>query len=132
MVQVGVVYKSDGNVDIRSLPLSVKLKVLVSHTIDNSVFLSGDLSKLDGLKEEAMLKKVDRYMEAINSYLSDPKFDNESELYVIYDVDDQEIVKTALSHPEYSIYAKQYVKFNSDLVALQAILSGVVILRRVL
>lgn len=132
MIKVGTVYKSDGNVDIRSLPLNVKLKVLISHTIDNSVFLSGDLSKLDGLKEEAMLKKVDRYIEAINSYLSDPKFDDEPELYIIYDIDDQEAVKSALGHPEYSIYTKQYVKFNSDLVALQAILSGVVILRRVL
>jgi hypothetical protein len=132
MVQVGVVYKSDGNVDVRSLPLNVKLKVLISHTIDNSVFLSGNLSKFDLLKEDEMLKKVDRYTEAINSYLSDPKFDNESELYIIYNIDDQDIVKTALGHPEYSIYAKQYVKFNSDLVALQAVLSGVVILRRVL
>lgn len=132
MVKVGTVYKSNGGVDLRGLPNSVKVKLLISHTIDNSAFLSGDLSKLEDLNEEVRLKKVDKYVEAINSYLSEPKFDNLSEIYLIYDIDDKDIVKDALSHPEYSVYTKSELKFNEDLISLGAILEGVTILRRVL
>lgn len=132
MTKVGVVYQSDGNIDIRPLPLSVKLKVLISHTIDNSAFLSGDFNKLNQLKEEVDIKKIDRYVEAISAYLADPVFEDESEIYVIYDIDDRELVQTAVGHPQFSVYHRQFLNFNTDLATLEAYLNGVLLLRRIL
>lgn len=132
MTKVGVVYKSDGNIDIRPLPLKVKLKVLISHTIDSSAFLSGDFNKLTQMKDEVDIKKIDRYVEAISAYLADPVFEDESEIYVLYDVDDKELVQTAIGHPQFSVYHRQFLSFNSDLATLEAYLTGVLLLRRIL
>lgn len=132
MTKVGVVYKSDGNIDIRPLPLKVKLKVLISHTIDSSAFLSGDFNKYAALKDEADIKKIDRYVEAVSAYLADPIFEDEEEVYVLYDIDDRELIETAIGHPQFSVYQKQFMKFNQDLETLQAYLTGVLLLRRVL
>lgn len=132
MTKVGVVYKSDGNIDIRPLPLSVKIKVLISHTIDNSAFLSGDFSKLNQLKDEVDIKKIDRYIEAISAYLSEPIFEDETEIYVLYDIDDKELVQTAIGHPQFSVYHRQFLTYNSDLETLEAYLTGVLLLRRIL
>lgn len=132
MTKVGTVWKSDGNIDIRPLPLKVKLKVLVSHTIDSSAFLSGDFNKLNQMKEEVDIKKIDRYVEAISAYLAEPVFEDESEIYVIFDIDDKELVQTAIGHPQFSVYHRQFLKFNSDLETLEAYLTGVLLLRRIL
>lgn len=132
MTKVGVVYKSDGNIDIRPLPLAVKLKVLISHTIDSSAFLSGDFDKLSKLKEDGDIKKIDRYVEAMSAYISDPVFDDAEEIYILYDIEDKELIQTAISHPQFSVYHRQFLNFNSDLAALEAYLSGVLLLRRIL
>lgn len=132
MTKVGVVYKSDGNIDIRPLPLSVKLKVLISHTVDSSAFLSGDFNKLAQLKDDADTKKIDRYVEAIAAYLAEPIFEDENELYVLYDIEDTELVKVAIGHPQFTVYHRQFLNFNSDLATLKAYLTGVLLLRRVL
>ncbi|MFF2798196.1 hypothetical protein [Lysinibacillus xylanilyticus] len=132
MTKVGVKWTSDGDIDIRPLPLKVKLKVLVSHTIDNSAFLSGDFNKLNQLKEEVDIKKIDRYVEAISAYLADPLFDDEPEIYILYDIDDKELVQTAIGHPQFSVYHRQFLSFNSDLATLEAYLTGVLLLRRIL
>lgn len=132
MTKVGVVYQSDGNIDIRPLPLSVKLKVLISHTIDNSAFLSGDFNKLNKLKEEVDIKKIDRYVEAISAYLADPVFEDESEIYVIYEIEDKELIQTAVGHPQFTVYHRQFLNFNTDLAVLEAYLKGVLLLRRIL
>lgn len=132
MTKVGVVYKSDANIDIRALPLKVKLKVLLSHTIDSSAFLSGDFNKLAKLKDDADIKKIDRYVEAIAAYLAEPIFEDESEIYVLFDIEDKELIKVAIGNPQFSIYHKQFLKFNSDLATLESYLTGALLLRRIL
>lgn len=129
-VKVGEVYKTDGNINLKALPLKVKLKALVSHTIDNSIFLSGDLNKLAMLQEESDIKKIDRYQQSITAYLA--SMESESEFFIIYDIADEELVRTAIGHPQFSVYQKQFLEFNKDLQTLDAYLSGVLQLRRVL
>lgn len=132
MVKVGVVYKSGPDINIPALPLGVKVRVLISHTIDTSAFLSGDFDKLSAVREEAEAKKVDRYVEAISAYISDSVFDNQSELYILYDYEDKHLIEIALAHPQFVVYKKQFLSFNSDLTELNAFLSGAVHLRRVM
>lgn len=129
-VKVGEVYKTDGNINVRELPLKVKIKALISHTIDNSMFLSGDKNKLAMLKEESEIKKIDRYQQSIAAYLS--SFEDESEFFIIYEIEDEDLVKIAIGHPQFSVYQKQFLKFNQDLQTLNAYLNGVLQLRRVL
>lgn len=132
MTKVGEVYRSDGNIDIRTLPLKVKFKVLISHTIDSSAFLSGDFDKLAQLKEDVDIKKIDRYVEAISAYLAEPVFEDEPEIYVLFEIEDTELVKTAIGHPQFTVYHRQFIKYNSDLASLKAYLTGVLLLRRIL
>lgn len=132
MVKVGTVYKSGPDIDIKSLPLKVKLKVLISHTIDTSSFLSGDFDKLSAVREEAEAKKIDKYVEAISAYLADEVFDDQSELYVLYDYEDKHLIEVAIAHPQFSVYQKKFMQFNEDLTSLGAFLTGALYLRRVL
>ena len=132
MVKVGTVYKSGPDIDIKSLPLKVKLKVLISHTIDSSSFLSGDFDKLSAVKEEAEAKKIDQYVEAISAYISDEVFEEQSELYILFNFDDMHLVEVAVTHPQFSVYQKKFMNFNEDLTTLGALMDSALYLRRVL
>jgi hypothetical protein len=130
MVKVGAVYKSDGNVDLSSLPLKVKLSIFINHMIDSSYLLSGNMSKMQALKESAEKAKINNYTVAFSYYLLRSKYKNENTVVFVYNMDDEPQVRLALGNSVFFEYSKEFVRLNPDLVELEAFLSGCVIMRK--
>lgn len=130
MVKVGVVYKSDGNVDLTTLRFRVKMSLFIHYMIDSSYILSGNRSKMISLKEEEERRKVQEYTLAFLHHLERGVFKNEPQIPMSFDAEDLEYVKMALGGPAFFEYGKEYVPMEHDLDELKAFKFGMVILRR--
>lgn len=130
MVKVGVVYKSNGNVDLTTLPLKVKLSVFINNMIDNSYILSGNRSKMISLEEEARKKKIKNYTISLLYYLERSSYKRQQNIPFTFPIEDLELIKTSLSNPSFFPYQKDFIPLEPNLLELKAYRSGVVIIRR--
>jgi hypothetical protein len=130
MVMVGKVYKSEGKVDLNNLPWYVVVKVFLSHMIDNSAILSGNMGKLLALKDEANRKAIEEYTKCIQFHLENGAYKHEVSVPFTFPMEDKELVELAVGGPQFFGYSKEFVQINKDLAELGAIREGVVLMGR--
>lgn len=130
MVKVGTVYKSNGNVDLTTLPLKVKLSIFINNMIDNSYILSGNRSKMLSLEEEARKKKIKDYTIALLYYLERSSYKHQQSILFTFPIEDLDLIKTSLGNPSFFPYQKDFIPLEPNLLELKAYRSGVVIIRR--
>jgi len=130
MVKVGTVYKSEGNIDLSTLPWHVVLKIFASHMIHKSSYFSGKSANNAALQDEANKRSINEYVECIIFHMESGSYRHEKIVPFTFPIKDLELVKLALAFPQLFEYSKEIVAFDRNLVELEAIKDGVVLLRR--
>jgi len=130
VVKIGVVYKSEGNVDLTRLTFIQRFGILIHHMIDHSVILSGNKSKILTLKEDAERKKIALYTTAFLYHLERGPLKTKARIPFTYDESDDKLVRLALGAPQFFGYRKIFPSLEKNLIEVKAYSSYVVIIEK--
>ena len=130
MVKVGTVYKSNGSLDISSLPFFTAIELVFESLIEDSYILNGNPAKMLLLKEEARRVRQSQYILAFLYHLEKGQLRTLNSMYFSYAIEDDELVRLALGGPQFYQYKKKFLEFNENLVELNVFTKKIVEIRR--
>ena len=132
MVKVGKILRSDGNINLKDIKWSVKLKLLYTYIIENSPFLNSKKLKLLMLAEKQRQQKIKDYTDAFAYHLLRGKFKNDKKVVLTFDSEDFEIVELVLASPMFLQYKVTYPELNHNLKEMGAYFNYVVEIARLI
>jgi len=132
MVKVGKVYRSDGNVNLKDIKWDIKIRMLVTYMLENSMIFSSKRLKSAILAEKQRQQKIKDYTDAFAYHLFRGRFKDNNVLVLTFDSEDYEIVKLVLASPLFLQYRITYTELNHNLKELGAYVHYVVEIERLM
>jgi len=130
MVAVGKVYRNDGNVNLKEIKWTIKLRMLATYMIENSMFLNSGKLKLLILAEKQRQQKIKDYTDAFAYHLLRGKFKDNNKVVMTFDSEDYEIVQLVLASPLFLQYKVTYAELNHNLKEIGAYVNYVAEIER--